>query len=127
MRAPASALQDPSPRKTVHTARRAGSQNLSIRRPLTDLEPQPPASRSIAGVEDPADLETKDDGSGAGTGGEDASERKALWSQLKDLIGADVMSKLSVPVFIMEPTTICLLYTSPSPRDQRGSRMPSSA
>ena len=25
------------------------------------------------------------------------------------------------------PTYICLLYTSPSPRDQRGSRMPSSA
>ena len=25
------------------------------------------------------------------------------------------------------PTGICLLYTSPSPRDQRGSRMPSSA
>ena len=25
------------------------------------------------------------------------------------------------------PVTICLLYTSPSPRDQRGSRMPSSA
>ena len=24
-------------------------------------------------------------------------------------------------------TTLCLLYTSPSPRDQRGSRMPSSA
>ena len=24
-------------------------------------------------------------------------------------------------------TTPCLLYTSPSPRDQRGSRMPSSA
>ena len=24
-------------------------------------------------------------------------------------------------------TIICLLYTSPSPRDQRGSRMPSSA
>ena len=51
-------------------------------------------------------METKDDGSGAGTGGEDATERKALWSQLKDLIGADVMSKLSVPVFIMEPTTM---------------------
>ena len=30
---------------------------------------------------------------------------------------------------IHEPykTSICLLYTSPSPRDQRGSRMPSSA
>ena len=26
-----------------------------------------------------------------------------------------------------EQFTICLLYTSPSPRDQRGSRMPSSA
>ena len=26
-----------------------------------------------------------------------------------------------------EDTTSCLLYTSPSPRDQRGSRMPSSA
>ena len=25
------------------------------------------------------------------------------------------------------PLTSCLLYTSPSPRDQRGSRMPSSA
>ena len=27
----------------------------------------------------------------------------------------------------MEKSKICLLYTSPSPRDQRGSRMPSSA
>ena len=27
----------------------------------------------------------------------------------------------------LEITTTCLLYTSPSPRDQRGSRMPSSA
>ena len=26
-----------------------------------------------------------------------------------------------------DPTHLCLLYTSPSPRDQRGSRMPSSA
>ena len=29
-------------------------------------------------------------------------------------------------VFGLEPRA-CLLYTSPSPRDQRGSRMPSSA
>ena len=28
---------------------------------------------------------------------------------------------------IVIPCNICLLYTSPSPRDQRGSRMPSSA
>ena len=27
----------------------------------------------------------------------------------------------------VDPSKICLLYTSPSPRDQRGSRMPSSA
>ena len=30
-------------------------------------------------------------------------------------------------VVIAEQTATCLLYTSPSPRDQRGSRMPSSA
>ena len=29
--------------------------------------------------------------------------------------------------FKMAAASICLLYTSPSPRDQRGSRMPSSA
>ena len=29
--------------------------------------------------------------------------------------------------FIFQIPEICLLYTSPSPRDQRGSRMPSSA
>ena len=29
--------------------------------------------------------------------------------------------------FTVEPLLCCLLYTSPSPRDQRGSRMPSSA
>ena len=56
-------------------------------------------------MDDPEDLETKDDGSGVKSD-ENATERKALWSQLKDLIGADVMSKLSVPVFIMEPTTM---------------------
>ena len=32
-----------------------------------------------------------------------------------------------VRVAAMDPCAICLLYTSPSPRDQRGSRMPSSA
>ena len=30
--------------------------------------------------------------------------------------------ELNIPIF-----NICLLYTSPSPRDQRGTRMPSSA
>ena len=35
-------------------------------------------------------------------------------------------SQLSV-AYIQSPYFTCLLYTSPSPRDQRGSRMPSSA
>ena len=34
---------------------------------------------------------------------------------------------LNDSVFGQEPRKDCLLYTSPSPRDQRGSRMPSSA
>ena len=33
----------------------------------------------------------------------------------------------SADTFLGVPFNICLLYTSPSPRDQRGSRMPSSA
>ena len=32
-----------------------------------------------------------------------------------------------IEIFDDENLSICLLYTSPSPRDQRGSRMPSSA
>ena len=59
-------------------------------------------------MEDAEDLETVDDGQGAGkdvAADENAGERKALWSQLKGMIGADVMSLFSVPVFIMEPTT----------------------
>ena len=35
--------------------------------------------------------------------------------------------EISVDNDMMEQFVICLLYTSPSPRDQRGSRMPSSA
>ena len=44
---------------------------------------------------------------------------KATLKQIEQLqdSGADIV-RVSVP---------CLLYTSPSPRDQRGSRMPSSA
>ena len=34
---------------------------------------------------------------------------------------------LSNPVEVIRNNASCLLYTSPSPRDQRGSRMPSSA
>ena len=34
---------------------------------------------------------------------------------------------LPIGAVLATENTICLLYTSPSPRDQRGSRMPSSA
>ena len=34
---------------------------------------------------------------------------------------------LGLPTYSMPPSIICLLYTSPSPRDKRQSRMPSSA
>ena len=42
------------------------------------------------------------------------------------LSNADVMKERFLSDALM-PSYICLLYTSPSPRDQRGSRMPSSA
>ena len=43
------------------------------------------------------------------------------------LEGAAVTVTVSVTVTVTVTVTVCLLYTSPSPRDQRGSRMPSSA
>ena len=45
----------------------------------------------------------------------------ALASKLVDVISHEKIDLLHVHY------AICLLYTSPSPRDQRGSRMPSSA
>ena len=47
-----------------------------------------------------------------------------------DLEGARNVKRLmpeAITVFLAPPSWDCLLYTSPSPRDQRGSRMPSSA
>ena len=38
-----------------------------------------------------------------------------------------IVAAAEVVVGLAIIVTICLLYTSPSPRDQRGSRMPSSA
>ena len=35
--------------------------------------------------------------------------------------------KSQISIQYLEKDNTCLLYTSPSPRDQRGSRMPSSA
>ena len=50
-----------------------------------------------------------------------------------ELLREDVLVPLGIEVtdaaqrLGIARSTLCLLYTSPSPRDQRGSRMPSSA
>ena len=49
-----------------------------------------------------------------------------------DIIATQVLSARKtfgarLPLMFMNSFNTCLLYTSPSPRDQRGSRMPSSA
>ena len=47
-------------------------------------------------------------------------------ASVSDLDGG-VSNSLSFDLNVSPVNDICLLYTSPSPRDQRGSRMPSSA
>ena len=47
----------------------------------------------------------------------------ALDHETEHLLGQIFDDKITV----LPPDYVCLLYTSPSPRDQRGSRMPSSA
>ena len=47
-------------------------------------------------------------------------------------IALEVLHRAGMPIAQLKPKSwdlfkACLLYTSPSPRDQRGSRMPSSA
>ena len=60
-----------------------------------------------------------------------ASDKKTPVLRRRELIvaaGAALAAPLSVYAQAGEDIVIgCLLYTSPSPRDQRGSRMPSSA
>ena len=59
-----------------------------------------------------------------------------FWNKIKkDLLNnyrVTVVEQRGYPLSLLENSNItdfniCLLYTSPSPRDQRGSRMPSSA
>ena len=51
----------------------------------------------------------------------DAQKYEKIFSGTKE-----VAENLKIDASKLQPW-ICLLYTSPSPRDQRGSRMPSSA
>ena len=60
---------------------------------------------------------------GLKTGEAGGSNSKIMLIELADYI----RKKISNSEFPMTPYVSCLLYTSPSPRDQRGSRMPSSA
>ena len=46
---------------------------------------------------------------------------------ISDRIGELIKTVEGARGFFVVSLSICLLYTSPSPRDQRGSRMPSSA
>ena len=47
----------------------------------------------------------------------DVMYKRRIWQEI------DLRQKFNHPFYF----PLCLLYTSPSPRDQRGSRMPSSA
>ena len=47
--------------------------------------------------------------------------------RIAKVIGGKEAEKFKAYLAAFEDPNICLLYTSPSPRDQRGSRMPSSA
>ena len=48
-------------------------------------------------------------------------------SQLALLAAIVLFAAITPTILMTAPAVACLLYTSPSPRDQRGSRMPSSA
>ena len=54
----------------------------------------------------------------------DAQDRAFELSKVSAEIARDIADAADHPVIVAGS---CLLYTSPSPRDQRGSRMPSSA
>ena len=54
-------------------------------------------------------------------------ERKASGNRYDDLLDMLLDARYEDGSAMSKEQLICLLYTSPSPRDQRGSRMPSSA
>ena len=80
---------------------------------------QRPDTPILDQVQTPADLKRFSD-----------EELKLLADELrKETISAvsETGGHLGAGLGVIELSVACLLYTSPSPRDQRGSRMPSSA
>ena len=65
-------------------------------------------------------------GAGSGIGKQLALDAAQAGANLI-LLSKDVHKLYALQDQIVQNNNICLLYTSPSPRDQRGSRMPSSA
>ena len=59
--------------------------------------------------------------------GDSLEELKKIPRETFDLIFADPPYNLQLKSELTRPDRSCLLYTSPSPRDKRQSRMPSSA
>ena len=56
------------------------------------------------------------------------SDKSLQCPNIENNFSLEIKDKIASPkVFTDVDISTCLLYTSPSPRDQRGSRMPSSA
>ena len=65
-----------------------------------------------------------------GVGGGAVIRQYLTFFQIDQLVGVELDPmhiKIAREHFGVRQRNVCLLYTSPSPRDQRGSRMPSSA
>ena len=60
----------------------------------------------------------------SGAGGDVWVDKQREMDIMLNPLGKNAINKID---FSDKLTIFCLLYTSPSPRDQRGSRMPSSA
>ena len=57
----------------------------------------------------------------------DQQERVCKDVQAAVAVSRETKRKIAQGKAVLPKFAVCLLYTSPSPRDQRGSRMPSSA
>ena len=70
---------------------------------------------------------TEEEAQALSTGIEDDAEVRSQYLKASQIHGALADETLALDVESEPEVKACLLYTSPSPRDQRGSRMPSSA